>query len=112
MKFLLDQNISFRVAKLLEELSYESVHVSGVGLKNSTDFEIWNYAQQNDYIILTHDIDFDDISARYGFPPKIIRLNTGNMSNKDTADLIFRHYKEIESFSFNEEIGLMVLTKL
>ena len=112
MKYLLDQNISFRVAKLLEELSYESVHVSSVGLKNSTDFEIWNYAQQNDYVILTHDIDFDDLCAKYGFPPKIIRLKTGNLSNKDTAELIVRHNKEIGEFFLNEEIGLMVLTKL
>ncbi len=111
MKYLLDQNISFRVAKLLEELSYESVHVSSVGLKNSTDFEIWNYAQQ-DYVILTHDIDFDDLCAKYGFPPKIIRLKTGNLSNKDTAELIVRHNKEIGEFFLNEEIGLMVLTKL
>lgn len=88
-----------------------SEHISNVGLKNSTDIEIWNYAKQNDFVILTHDIDFDDMFVNYGFPPKIIRLNTGNLSNSETADLINNHKDEIEKFFLNQESGLIILSK-
>lgn len=111
MKFLIDQNISFRVLPIIQKNFPGSEHISNLGLKNSTDINIWNYAKQNGFVILTHDLDFDDILVNQGFPPKIIRLSTGNLSNSATADLINSHKDEIDKFFLNQESGLMILSK-
>ena len=111
MKFLLDQNISFRVSQILNSNFIECKHISDVGLVNSIDLEIWNYAKTINFIIVTHDTDFDDFAVKNGHPPKIIRLNTGNISSDMTAEIIIKHINEIESFIANNEMSLLLLTK-
>jgi predicted nuclease of predicted toxin-antitoxin system len=111
MKLLVDQNISFRVIKLLEKDFPESLHVTSAGLKNSMDIDIWNYAKKYGYIILTHDNDFDDILVKFGFPPKIIRLNAGNISTQKLVNLLQNSIKEIEEFKLSDDTGLMIISK-
>ncbi len=48
MKLLFDQNISFRITKYLGEHFPESKHVSQLGLLNSLDSEIWDFARKNE----------------------------------------------------------------
>ena len=52
MRLLLDQNISFRVSKIISERYPLVKQVRELGLENSTDFEIWEYAKSNDYTIV------------------------------------------------------------
>lgn len=49
--FLLDENISFKVAKQIAEVYSNVIHVSSVGLINSSDFQIWEYARNYDLSI-------------------------------------------------------------
>ena len=58
MKFLLDQNISFRVVKQLPLPFDEATHVKFENLTDATDREIWEFAQQQNYTIITQDADF------------------------------------------------------
>lgn len=59
MKLLLfDQNISPRLVEHLSDLYPNSVHVSMVDMGNALDIEVWQYAYDNDYIIVTKDADF------------------------------------------------------
>ena len=55
MKLLLDQNLSPRLIKALKKLYPDSVHVSHIGLDQSVDQEVWNYAQNHQFIIVTKD---------------------------------------------------------
>ena len=66
---LFDQNISPRLIILFADLYPESVHVSMVGLGNALVIEIWEYAHDNDYIIVTKDADFTELGVLRGFPP-------------------------------------------
>ena len=72
MKLLFDQNISFRLIKLILDLYPESKQVRELGLENSTDFEIFDYAKRNNFAIVTFDSDFCDLNIIKGYPPKII----------------------------------------
>lgn len=66
-----------------------------MGLENSVDKEIWNYAKSNGFTILTFDADLSNI---YGNPPKIIWLRTGNMSTNNIAKTIKKHQQLILDF--------------
>ncbi len=58
MKLLFDQNISFRVVRELTEYFPEAKQVRELNLENTTDRQIWEYAKQNGYTIITFDSDF------------------------------------------------------
>lgn len=69
---------------------------------NKEDTEIWQYAKQNDFLIVTFDADFYEISLTQGFSPKIIWLRTGNLTTIQIANLILSHKNVILEFSLNE----------
>ncbi len=72
MKLLRDQNLSPRLVRRLADLYPNSSHIMEVGLDRSLDKEVWNYARQHEYIIVTKDVDFSELSLVQGFPPKVI----------------------------------------
>ena len=39
-------------------------------MDKANDTELWNYACDNDYVIVTKDADFSDKSLIHGYPPK------------------------------------------
>lgn len=88
MKLLLDQNISRKLVKKLETIFPGSSHVYLLGLRKASDEEVWSYAYDNGFTIVTHDSDFNERSIIYGYPPKVIWLRTGNTSTKNIKRLI------------------------
>lgn len=98
MKLLFDQNISFRIEKLIEVSFPNSKHLSNLNLFNSTDLQIWEFAKKNDYTIVTFDADFYDYSALYGHPPKIIWLRLGNSSTLSVTNTINSNKETICEF--------------
>lgn len=84
MKLLLDENISRRVVPFIQELYPESTQVALVGLENTDDKLIRQYAVENDWVIVTKDADFYDMTVLYGQPPKLIWLKMGNQSKTAT----------------------------
>ena len=103
MKLLFDQNISFRVLRLLPDSFSDSCHVRSVGLNDCDDAKIWQYAKQYGFTIVTFDADFFDISVLRGFPPKIVWLRTGNLTTSGIAECINLNYSNIISFIDNSD---------
>ncbi|MEK6752499.1 MAG: DUF5615 family PIN-like protein, partial [Chloroflexota bacterium] len=61
MKLLLfDQNLSPRLVEHLADIYPDSIHVFSLGLGDAMDIEIWQYAHDNDYMIVTKDADFSE----------------------------------------------------
>lgn len=102
MKLLFDQNISFRIVSKLADKFPGARQVRELGLENSTDREIWEYAKQNNYSIVTFDADFYDMSNLYGHPPKIVWLRTGNRRTSDLANLLINKSLIIQAFLENK----------
>ena len=63
MNLLFDQNISFRIISKLEDIFPNAKQVKDVGLADRSDLEIWNFAKNNNYCIVTFDSDFYDLSC-------------------------------------------------
>jgi predicted nuclease of predicted toxin-antitoxin system len=67
-------------------------------LEDKTDREIWNYAKENNFSIVTFDSDFFDLSNLLGIPPKIIWLRFGNRNTKKLTDLLTQNSSLIKDF--------------
>ncbi|MBI5404215.1 MAG: DUF5615 family PIN-like protein [Ignavibacteriae bacterium] len=99
MKLLFDQNISFRITEILKNHFPDSKHINQIGLTNKKDKEIWKYAKENDYVIVTFDSDFQDFSTLYGSPPKVIWLRIGNTSTDRIAEILIDKFDTIKNFT-------------
>jgi len=103
MKLLFDQNISYRIVRLLPDCFSDCCHVRSVGLNNCDDIKIWQFAKRNAFTIVTFDTDFFDISILKGFPPKIVWLRTGNLTTSEIAECLILNYSNIVSFIENTD---------
>ena len=98
MKLLFDQNISHRVVSAIQPEIPEARHVRDFDLQYSKDREIWLFAKENDYSIVTFDADFNDLAILLGHPPKIIWLRFGNTLTKELANRLVSRVEIIRSF--------------
>jgi hypothetical protein len=55
----------------------DSRHVTDVGLDTATDAEIWAWAGEHDYMIVSKDSDFRQLAFLHGPPPKAVWLRMG-----------------------------------
>ncbi len=58
MKLLLDQNLSFRLLEKLEPIYPGSTQVKFVNLDQADDLTVWQFAKDNDFVLVTKDSDF------------------------------------------------------
>ena len=102
MKLLLDANLSWRLTSILSEQFGECIHVNQTVLpKPAKDTEIWDFAAENGYMIVTQDSDFLNIFETKGYPPKIVLLRVGNMSRKDAEEILIQAKPSIEDLEKN-----------
>lgn len=111
MNLLFDQNISPRILKILPQELSDSQQVRFVGLEDSSDFEIFQFSRENDFAIVTFDSDFVDLNAMYGTPPKIVYLNTGNLTTKNISELLMDNILRINHYLDSDSDGILELIK-
>lgn len=108
MKLLFDNNISYRLVKKLEDIASDSLHVSKTGLpKPAEDREIWKWAKENDFSIVTFDEDFEQFEILYGFPPKVILLRFGNTPTTKLESILRANWSSIQTFLEDDQSGLL-----
>ncbi len=114
MNLLFDQNISYKIISKIKDIFPNAKQVKGVGLMDRSDLEIWSFAKNNNYCIVTFDSDFYDLSLVKGTPPKIIWLRTGNITTNSIEELIRSNQLLIEEFLANpdyKEISCLEIDK-
>ena len=108
MTLLLDENISWRLCRLLDHRFVGVVHVSSTVLSDSSpDSAIWDYARKHGHCIVTNDDDFHSIASVKGFPPKVILLRMGNQSTHNMAEVLLKHFDTIEQFIHSQDHGVL-----
>ena len=98
MKLLLDNNLSHKLCASLQQYFEEADHVRNLLTAEIDDINIWNYARENDFHILTKDNDFEEWSLLKGCPPKIIHLICGNQTTLYILNVILRNKEVIRNF--------------
>ena len=109
MKLLFDQNLSPKLVKSLDDVFPNSNHVFPLGLGAADDTDVWEYAKQNDFTLVTKDADFGDLSVLRGFPPKVIWIRRGNCQTSAIESLLRDNSEAIEQLENDQQIGLITL---
>ena len=108
MRLLLDANLSWRLAKTLNDVFYYIIHVEKTDLPiPAKDIEIWEYARKHDLMIVTNDEDYYHLLSQKGFPPKIILLRMGNQSTKRITEILTKHQQDILDLYETKDYGLL-----
>jgi predicted nuclease of predicted toxin-antitoxin system len=107
MKFLLDMNLSPRLAKIFRERGYESVHWIDVGSPKADDKDILHWAGENGWIIVTNDLDFGAILVTEGLcSPSVIQTRRLELS----PETLFPFLEQvIKRFADELEQGVIVV---
>ena len=109
MKLLFDENLSPKLPRLLADLFPDSLHVRDVGMKATDDPVVWDYAKENDLMIVSKDADMHDLSLVFGNPPKVIWLRLGNCSTRQVKELLRQDFDVIKSFYEDKYVSLLAL---
>jgi predicted nuclease of predicted toxin-antitoxin system len=81
-----------------------------VGMKATTDSIVWNYAKDNDLMIVSKDMDMHDLSLALGNPPKVIWLRLGNCSTLQVENLLCQNFEAIKLFYIEKSLSLLALS--
>ena len=108
MKLLLDENLSDRIINKIIDLYPDSQHVKTLGLLNTDDSLIWEFAKFNGFVIVSKDSDFHQRSLLYSHPPKFIYLRIGNSPTSKIVEILRNNFSVIVEF-FNSEIESVLL---
>ena len=108
MKLLLDNNLSYKLCKPLEQFFPLSAHVNSVLTFNAADLEIWSFANEHNYTILTKDNDFNELSLLKGCPPKIVHLLCGNATTSEILLLLNISADAILNFDKSQDCVLKI----
>ena len=109
MKLLFDQNLSPKLTVLLKDLYPNSQHLYTLGLAEVDDRMVWNYARDNDLIVVSKDADYSDLSVLLGHPPKAIWIRRGNCQTNDIAEILRVYYNDIQALAGDKERGIITL---
>jgi predicted nuclease of predicted toxin-antitoxin system len=112
VKLLFDQNLSRRLVGQVATIFPGSTHVVLEHLDASDDHVIWEFAKTADYIIVSKDSDFRQLSFLYGHPPKTVWLRIGNAPTKTAADLLINNAETITAFVNDTDTALLVLPSI
>ncbi len=90
MRFLLDQNISPKVAEPLRAAGHDVIVAREVGLRSATDETVMAAARSEDRVLISADTDFGAILARSGAttPSFILMRRAVNERPAEQAALI------------------------
>lgn len=66
MKFLVDENLSERVAELLVENGHDAIHVRAIGLATADDSVVMDRAEAEGRVVVSADTDFGTLLASSG----------------------------------------------
>jgi predicted nuclease of predicted toxin-antitoxin system len=109
VKLLLDENLSDRLIYRILDLYPNSEHVKTLGLINTDDLIIWEYAKANHFMIVSKDSDFHQRSLLYGHPPKFIYLRIGNCPTSKIVQLLRDNFNVIRQFEDSEMESILIL---
>lgn len=105
MKLLLDENLSRRLVPFLQHDYPGSNQVILLGMESATDKEVWQKAKDDDYVIVTRDADFQELSLVWGQPPKVIRLKTLNQTRAATLKLLLESRDVITASLLEQDLA-------
>ena len=109
MKLLFDQNLSYKLVLALEREFPGSAHVRSLRLSSADDLELWEYAKQFGFTIVSKDADFSQRSFLFGFPPKVIWLKLGNCTTRHIEHVLRANCHRVQKFEADSNASFLII---
>jgi predicted nuclease of predicted toxin-antitoxin system len=98
MKVLVDMNLSPRWITRLADGGISAEHWSTVGASDAPDDVIMDHARKNDFIVLTHDLDFGAIlAATGGDKPSVVQIRAEDVRPDLIGGQVIRALRQMAS---------------
>lgn len=94
MKFVIDEQLPARLARLLRDLGHDAVHIDEIGLRGADDRVIWSYVVASGATLVSKDEDFVDLQRALG-GASLVRLRIGNCLNAVLLDRVRTVWPEV-----------------
>ncbi len=89
MRVLCDVHIAFKIKRYFESKGIEASHVNHLPDSWFTkDKDIANFADTNNFVVITKDVDFQASHLLKNTPKQLLRLALGNLSTQETIYLL------------------------
>lgn len=112
MKFLCDVHISIKVVKYIESKGFTCFHVNAILDKwNTKDEDIITYVDNNNLILISKDSDFKNSHFLRKLPKKLIKINLGNISNRELVGIFESILPQIKTINDKEPVFILEVHK-
>jgi predicted nuclease of predicted toxin-antitoxin system len=109
VRLLLDENLSRRLVPFLQAAFPGSSQVVLEGLERANDWEVWQYASEQGFVVVTKDSDFHELSVLHGQPPQVIWLQIGNASKARIMQVLLNNATAIAERLRDSETTCLVI---
>lgn len=107
---LLDENLSPTLVRRLEHDFPGIAHVTQFNRQGMPDIEIWRFAAEHEYCIVSSDSDFNQLAFVNGAPPQVVWLRLGTATTDQILDCLRRHKADIDAFLAQDEEAVLELS--
>lgn len=95
MTVWVDAQLSPGIARWLSSrFEIEAIPVRDLGLRESTDRQIFEAARAAGAVVITKDRDFVEMVERIGPPPQVVWITSGNTSDQRLRKILGRVFPE------------------
>ncbi|MGH8991823.1 MAG: DUF5615 family PIN-like protein [Acidimicrobiia bacterium] len=97
MRFLVDENLSERIAEILVENGHDAIYVRDIGLERADDPVVMDRAEAEGRVVVSADTDFGAILARSGkrAPSVILFRMAGQRRAWSQAPLVLANLPQV-----------------
>lgn len=85
------------------------MRIDDVGLHGCPDGDVWNYARERGFVLVSKDNDFRRLSFLRDVLPKVVWLRLGNAPTIAVVDLLRSRKSDVESFVRDAETALLMI---
>lgn len=96
MKLLVDNQLPVALARHLTSLGHDCEHVEALHLDTASDAEIWEYASQRGYVVVSKDEDFLYLANRAESGARLLWVRLGNCRTSALIEAFDRLWPRIE----------------
>jgi predicted nuclease of predicted toxin-antitoxin system len=98
MNVLVDMNLTPRWVGALLLDGFQTVHWSEIGPADAPDAEIFRYAREKGYVILTQDLDFGAmIAAAQSTKPSVVQIRSDDLRPESLAPTLVAALRQMAS---------------
>ena len=91
-------NLAPRWVAALAVAGIEAKHWSSVGDLTAADEQIMAWAATEDYVVLTHDLDFGAIlAASHGIKPSVVQIRADNVNPDGIAGKVIAALRQLDA---------------